>query len=307
LLHLCCVVFYYSYTTKYCSKSGASTTLLNEMIEYLTQRSIDVLPPNMKQVLSHLVLTDCAQRAFMSKPELSYKVMNLPAVRRTFADVSVVGFYRRANLIESREDGSTIVYSDRTEYSAYAERCRQDSEIVNAKSIPVKLTQDGLSGMNFREFAEMVHYRWSQDPNVTAEPIDEERTRKFMTRNINSGHWTFSLRRKRQHIRYSTVLYTEPAHLYKPVEEGETTTQTSFFSLSAEKRNQLYRSYMELVCYVPWKDSPEESFLDAQQRAKLEAATDDPEKDHRYSLRRLEMFFQEYKRMYVSLSVFYFY
>jgi len=108
---------------------------LNEMIEYLTQRSIDVLPPNMKQVLSHLILADCAHRAFMSKPELSYKVMNLPAVRRTFADVSVVGFYRRANLMESREDGSTIIYSDRTEYSAYAERCRHNSVIENPKRV----------------------------------------------------------------------------------------------------------------------------------------------------------------------------
>jgi len=80
------------------------------------------------------------------------------------------------------------------------------------------------------------------------------------------------------------MLYTDAPFLYEQVELGELTTQTSFFSLPANKRKQLYRAYMELVCYIPWKDSPEESFLDETQRSVLEDAMQDPEKDQRYSL-----------------------
>jgi len=71
-------------------------------------------------------------------------------------------------------------------------------------------------------------------------------------------------------------------------------TQTLFFSLPADTRKQLYRAYMELVCYVPWKESPEESFLYEMQRSVLKDAAQDPEKDHRYSLRRLQMYWQVY-------------
>ena len=35
------------YATKYAAKSGKYSELLNEIIEYLSQRSMDVLPPNM--------------------------------------------------------------------------------------------------------------------------------------------------------------------------------------------------------------------------------------------------------------------
>ena len=57
----------------------------------------------------------------MSKQELSYHVMDLPLVRRTFANVDVVGFYRRSYLTLKTGDDHTIVYSDRKEYSAYVE------------------------------------------------------------------------------------------------------------------------------------------------------------------------------------------
>jgi len=51
------------------------------------------------------------------------------------------------------------------------------------------------------------------------------------------------------------VLYTAPAIDYEFVEYGKTTTQTTFFDLPIEKRHQLYRSYYELVMYVPWKNT----------------------------------------------------
>jgi len=42
------------YASKYCAKSGKHTQLLDEMIEHLNKKSTDLLPPNMKQDLSHL-------------------------------------------------------------------------------------------------------------------------------------------------------------------------------------------------------------------------------------------------------------
>lgn len=81
------------YATKYAAKSGKYTELLDEVIENVSKRSQDLMPPNTKQVLSQLILADCSHRAFMSKQELAYKVLNLPEVRRSFTDVSVVGFY----------------------------------------------------------------------------------------------------------------------------------------------------------------------------------------------------------------------
>ena len=172
------------------------------------------MPPNMQTVLSQLLLADVSHRSFLTKQQLAYHVMQLPVVRRTFANVG------------------------------------------------------------------------------------EATSRKFLSRDVNSGHWLLKRRTKRRHIRFSTVLYIDLPGFYEPVEFGDSTPQTSFFSLSVAKRKQLYRAYMELVCYVPWKDSPEESFLDDVQRSTLDSAQQDPEKDHRYSLRRLEIFWNVYMTMW---------
>jgi len=77
-------------------------------------------------------------------------------VRRSFADVHVVGFYHRSCLNVSTRDGSTIVYSDRTDYSAYAERCRESTVLVNRKNAKADkvLTKGMIACMSFREFAE---------------------------------------------------------------------------------------------------------------------------------------------------------
>jgi len=66
--------------------------------------------------------------------------------------------------------------------------------------------------------------------------------------------------------------------------------QTSFSSLPVGKQRQLYHAYMERVCCVWWSVTTEESFLDESKRSALEDALQDPEKDNRYSLKRLEMF-----------------
>ena len=201
------------YATKYATKTGEYTELLNEIIEYLSQRSMDLIPTSIKHVLSQLLLAVVSHRAFMSKQELSYRVMDLPVVRRTCANVDVVGFYRRSYLTLSTADKRTIVFSDRTEYSAYAERCCDKTVIVNRKNACAEnvLTSNMVAGMNFREFAETVSHEWHTDAGAGTEETGEPKGRRIMTRDINSGHWFLKRRAKRRHIRFSTVLYTDAA------------------------------------------------------------------------------------------------
>jgi len=45
------------------------------------------------------------------------------------------------------------------------------------------------------------------------------------------------------------------------VQQGKTTTQTTFFDLTAVQRHQLYRAYYELVTYIPREKTPDETFL----------------------------------------------
>ena len=115
----------------------------------------------------------------------------------------------------------------------------------------------------------------------------------------NSGHWKLHLRRERRHVRFSTVLYTERLENYEPVTLGVSTPQTSYFELPLDKRRQLYRAYYELVCYVPWHGTVEEYFIkDEGVRSMLDDIDQDPERDQRYSLIRLEAFWQVYMTMF---------
>ena len=102
-------------------KSGRYSELLNKFIEHLSQRSVSDMPPNMQIVLSQLLLADVSHGSLMTKQKLAYHMMDLPVVRRTFANVDVVRFYNWSHLSLSSGDDRTIVYSDRTEYSAYDE------------------------------------------------------------------------------------------------------------------------------------------------------------------------------------------
>ena len=199
-------------------------------------------------------------------------MMMLPEVRKSHADVAIVGFYRRSNIVQSLADEKEIVFSDRTDYSAYAERCSLNSVCVGFDRVE-------LDVMTLREFAETVGHTWKVRKS---EPIPSTSTgRKFKTRDINSGHWVFRKLNKRRHIRWSTVLYTERPHLYEEIELGNTTSQTLYFDLPKEKRDQLYKAYRELVCYVPWKVNPDESFLPLEVRLQLADGANDPEKDSR--------------------------
>lgn len=301
---------------------------MNEVIEYVSKRSVESLPMNVKEVLTHLLLADVAHRSFMSKQELAYYVMDLPPVRRSFADISVIGFYRRSNITVPQKDGEPVVFSDRTKFSAYAERTNEKTVISNSKNTPEHqtLTKEKLKAMCYREFAETVNHRWvttkkNNEPIDGAEPHcsddnpsgpdnGEELTeteyhdnpsavRRVFTRDISSGHWVLSMAKKRRHVRFSTTLYTDRPEKYEPVALGISTPQTSFFELPVDKRRQLYRSYFELCVYQPWEGSVEEHFItDEAVKSMLNDINVHPERDERYSLIRLEALWQVYKKMF---------
>jgi len=223
-----------------------------------------------------------------------YEVADLPEAWKNFEDVSVAGFYPRANLIESNDDNGVITYSDRTEYSAYAERCQPDSRCIGFDTV-------SLESMCFRDFVETVVFKWKLNKPLEAQSLSRECMCKVKTLDVSSGYWEFRKLRKRRHVRWSTVLYSEQAHLCEEVEHGKTTTQTLYFDLPVAKRRQLYRAYQELVCYKPWKDSPDESFLSEELQQKLREV--DQEAESRYSLMKLEAYQRLYKELWSAGEV----
>ena len=60
--------------------------------------------------------------------------------------------------MQTTDDDNVIEYSDRTDYSAYAERC--DRGHGDEDSVCVGFDKKELATMNFREFAEMVSHVW---------------------------------------------------------------------------------------------------------------------------------------------------
>jgi len=152
--------------------------------------------------------------------------------------------------------------------------------------------------MNFSEFVETVSRKWVCTKKADAKVIDETSKRKFRTRDINSGHWEFGCTKKRRHVRPSTVLYTKPAIDYEFVQQGRTTTQTTFFDLTVEQRHQLYRAYYELVMYMPWEKTPDETFLPPDVQEMLADRNRHEEIDSRHSLLRLEEFCKVYKQFF---------
>jgi len=108
------------------------------------------------------------------------------------------------------------VYSDHTEYSAYAERCRADTVCIG-------FDIQELESMCFRDFVETMNY-----------PLK-----------LRRPHSGFSeLRKSGRHVCWSTVLYCEPAHIYEEVETGKTTSQTLYFDLPINKHRRLCRAYL---------------------------------------------------------------
>jgi hypothetical protein len=202
------------YATKYVSKGGQISVLLNEIIEHLEQKlASSVVAPTVKQAPTQFLLADCSNRTMMSKQELAYKVMDLPQIRRNFTQVKIVAHYPRAVVIEEapHAENGVIELSDRTEYSAYSERC---FPVTVTKG---KLTKDELIGMNLSEFAENVGFKWimnrkSDEPQCQNSSVhennnegecddeDTERTSsrlKWRCRDRRSGYWSMWRKRSR--------------------------------------------------------------------------------------------------------------
>jgi len=163
------------------------------MIEHLNKRSTELLPANMNQTLSHLLLA-----------------------------VNIMGFYKRANLQVSYDDEYTIKYSDRTEYSAYAEQCRDDTELGRG------LTKEQMETISFNEFAQTVQHKWINSNKSASNVIDQTTKCKFRSRDVNTGHWRLTLCRTLANIRDQAQYYIQL------VDHGNTTTD-KFLRLSNRK------------------------------------------------------------------------
>jgi hypothetical protein len=116
---------------------------------------------------------------------------------------------------------------------------------------------------------------------------------KWRCRDRRSGYWLMWRKRMVRHMRPSTVFYTDLARNYVSTDGIE-----RFFDLPMEKRNQLKRVYQEMVCYLPWQDSPDKTFLPKEVVENLAERNDDPDADGRYSLRVLEEYYKVYMKMW---------
>ena len=117
------------YVTKYATKSSKHSDVMRKVLEHINKRNMADLPQNLKHVLINVLLADCSQRTFLSKHEIAYKVVGCFEILKSYADVSVISCYDRASLLPSRENQSKWVYSDRTVYAAYAERCNKSTKL----------------------------------------------------------------------------------------------------------------------------------------------------------------------------------
>jgi len=131
------------YATKYCSKSKVHSELVDEVDNYLSSRAKDVLPPNINETLTSLVLADSLHRSFMSKQEFAYRVAQLPEVRKSHSNIGIVGLTSSRAWPTRRRSSSPIEPSIQPMPNA-AQRTRFASVSIGASSMTCVL----------REFAE---------------------------------------------------------------------------------------------------------------------------------------------------------
>jgi hypothetical protein len=141
------------YALKYVVKCKELLALIDKVVMQMEKRAADIIPPTMKQVLSNLFLASSAHKAFITKSELAYKVMDLPVIIKSFPNVETVGFYHRATLIEKYKkdnEEDIIEFSDRTKYSAYGDRNKATTVLVNFDEESIA----SLPHMNYRNFVQ---------------------------------------------------------------------------------------------------------------------------------------------------------
>ena len=154
----------------------------------MEKMSETLFPPSTQQAMRHLLLASCAHNAYVSKSELSYKALDLPVVIKTYPDVKVIGAYNRASIVEKidRETHEDVVeYSDRSEYSAYAERCRPQTEYRGFDESELA----AMPEMNFRTFCESITRKWIQDKSqeeTDIDPLGSRRKLRLILRSRNN-------------------------------------------------------------------------------------------------------------------------
>jgi len=179
-----------------------------------------------------------------------------------------------------------VEYSDRSEYSAYAERCRPNTQYKGFDQSEI----EAMGQVNFRTFCESVSRKWIQNKTQQETDIDPTGThRKLRSRDVNSGHWLLTKNKANVHVRPSTVISSQPARDY----EAPSQMDILYHDLDEKDKKMLARAYQELVWYIPWEESPDKSFLSAEVQEELSNAND-PELKSRYSRRRLEAFHNVY-------------
>ena len=275
------------YCTKYAAKSSKHSEMYLHLLEHLRTRGLANLSQNVRHVLVQVFLASCAHSTFMGKVEVAYRVMQLPLVSKSFNDVEVEGCYWRATLLKSTFNQNEFVYSDRTKYAAYAER-REKTTMLKG------LSRKEVDEMSLREFCEKVNHHFKRRREQTNTKLGKRGQLKACVK--GSGHWVLSKRRIRGHVRFSSILNSDLAAKYVPVDQDIDHSYKTFHEMPVEKRRQLARNYYELVCYVPWFDSPDKTFL--QDDVRLDLEQNDPEANFRYSLKRCERYAEVYKRMW---------
>ena len=275
------------YCTKYAAKSSKHSEMYLHLLEHLRTRGLANLSQNVRHVLVQVFLASCAHSTFMGKVEVAYRVMQLPLVSKSFNDVEVEGCYWRATLLKSSFNQNEFVYSDRTKYAAYAER-REKTTVLKG------LSRKEVDEMSLREFCEKVNHHFKRRREQTNTKLGKRGQLKACVK--GSGHWVLSKRKIRGHVRFSSILNSDLAAKYVPVDQDIDHSYKTFHEMPVEKRRQLARNYYELVCYVPWFDSPDKTFL--QDDVRLDLEQNDPEANFRYSLKRCERYAEVYKRMW---------
>jgi hypothetical protein len=272
------------YCTKYASKSSKHSEMYVQLLDELSKRGLQNLKNNVRHVLVQVFLASCSHRTFMSKLEIAHRVMQLPMVVKSYANVEVVGCYWRSTLVRSHDD--VWVYSDRTPLAAYAERCDAVTEYKNCSPEEI----DKLKQTNFKEFCETARCNYKR--NTDLENTKLYKKHQLKTCEKGTGHWVISKRRGRAHVRFSTILNTDLACNYVPIDEDSEASYTKFMDMPIDKRRQLVRSFYELIVYEPWHDHPDNTFL--SEEVKQDLVDNDPEVEQRYSLQRCERYYEVY-------------
>lgn len=265
---------------------------------------------------------------------MAYRVLGLPLIRRSFPIVKTMAHNLRATVIENTNSGF-VELCNRTEYSAYSERCFLSKETKG------NLTMERLNMMSLREFCETISFKWILNKRTAAHAKINQgcagnsfRSRNNEDANIrqdngsdvncneansNDENVLRSDETSKNDMRSSRVKWrcrdkrsghwlmwekSKPTHiksstlLYTDLASryAPDDNYSIFFDMPSEKRNQLKRAYQEIIFYLPWQDDPDKTLLSPDVIEEL--ATDRIHSNDfgRYSLKQMHEYFEVYMK-----------